>query len=191
MRSDIWLLIGILIGVVLFPTLFYLYVLSGAAPVTVSASPLPMEHYLAKKAIHAKMDKEYPRNLPIVSDETSWTLGAAVYRDYCAVCHGIPDHSVSVIGSCMFPRAPQLFVKKEMVTDDPPGMTFWKAKNGIRLSGMPGFQGRLTDDQLWQVSLLLAAADELPAGVTRILLAEPNSSQSANQKGKPSSTLPK
>jgi mono/diheme cytochrome c family protein len=49
------------------------------------------------------------------------------------------------------------------VTDDPPGETYWKAANGIRLTGMPGFMGSLSDTQLWQVSLMLANADKLPA----------------------------
>jgi thiosulfate dehydrogenase len=48
------------------------------------------------------------------------------------------------------------------VTDDPAWETHWKAENGIRMTGMPGFKGRLTDAQLWQVSQLLANADKIP-----------------------------
>jgi mono/diheme cytochrome c family protein len=48
------------------------------------------------------------------------------------------------------------------VTDDPPGETYWKAANGIRLTGMPAYKGSLSDTQLWQVSLMLANADKLP-----------------------------
>jgi hypothetical protein len=66
----------------------------------------------------------------------------------------------------MFPKPPQLFKSDEMVTDDPPGVTFWKAANGIRLTGMPGFASSLSNMQLWQVSVLLAHADKLPPSVT-------------------------
>jgi thiosulfate dehydrogenase len=38
--------------------------------------------------------------------------------------------------------------------------------NGIRLSGMPAYNGSLSDTQLWQVSLMLAKADKLPASAT-------------------------
>jgi mono/diheme cytochrome c family protein len=62
----------------------------------------------------------------------------------------------------MFPKPPQLFTGHG-VTDDPAGETYWKAANGIRLTGMPGFKGPLSDTQLWQVSLMLANADKLPA----------------------------
>jgi mono/diheme cytochrome c family protein len=59
-----------------------------------------------------------------------------------------------------------------MVTDDPPGETFWKAKNGIRLSGMPAFGKSLTEHQLWQVSVMLAATDKLPPAVIQQLIAD-------------------
>jgi len=48
-----------------------------------------------------------------------------------------------------------------MVTDDTPGKTFWKAKNGIRLTGMPSFGASLSSEQMWQVSLLLANTNKL------------------------------
>jgi mono/diheme cytochrome c family protein len=72
----------------------------------------------------------------------------------------------------MFPRAPQLLDKDDMVTDDPVGESFWKVKNGIRLSGMPGFKDSLSETQIWQVSALLAKAEQLPAEVSAKLKSE-------------------
>jgi hypothetical protein len=51
------------------------------------------------------------------------------------------------------------------VTDDPVGETYWKVKNGIRLTGMPSFDGALSDTAMWQVSLLLLQANQLPDAV--------------------------
>jgi len=68
----------------------------------------------------------------------------------------------------MFPIPPQLFRGKG-VSDDPASETYWKAANGIRLSGMPSFKTKLTDTQLWQVSELLAPANEIPDSVKRVL----------------------
>jgi mono/diheme cytochrome c family protein len=68
-------------------------------------------------------------------------------------------------GQRHFP-APQLLDKEDMVTDDPVGESFWKVKNGIRLSGMPGFKESLSETQMWQVSALLAKADQLAPEVT-------------------------
>ena len=50
------------------------------------------------------------------------------------------------------------------------GETYWKIKNGIRLTGMPSFKGVLSDDQMWDVALLLKHANEqLPDPVTGML----------------------
>jgi mono/diheme cytochrome c family protein len=68
----------------------------------------------------------------------------------------------------MYPKPPELF-KGTGVTDDPAWETYWKAAHGIRLTGMPGFQGRLTDVQLWQVSQLLANADKISPAVKAAL----------------------
>jgi hypothetical protein len=75
----------------------------------------------------------------------------------------------------MYPSAPQLWKKHKHgdvvgVSDDEPGETYWKIKNGIRLTGMPSFKGVLTEDQMWDVALLLKHANEqLPDPVTGML----------------------
>jgi mono/diheme cytochrome c family protein len=68
----------------------------------------------------------------------------------------------------MFPKPPHLFLGKG-VTDDPPAESYWKVAGGIRLTGMPAFSGSLSDAQIWQVSLLVANADKLPAAAKTIL----------------------
>ena len=52
-----------------------------------------------------------------------------------------------------------------MVTDEPEGITYWKVTHGIRLSGMPGFEGALSNTQRWQVTMLVASADRLSPAV--------------------------
>jgi hypothetical protein len=78
----------------------------------------------------------------------------------------------------VFPKPPQLFRGKG-VTDDPASETYWKAANGIRLSGMPSFKTKLTETQLWQVSELLAHANEIPESVKRVLIPDSPTAASA------------
>ena len=170
---------GLITGVAVVPIAFYLYMRSGRAPVATSAPPMPMEKILANSALHAKLREEAPKTAPIRADETALLAGVRVYRDDCAVCHGVPHQPATAVSKGMYPRPPQLFQLDEMVTDDPAGVTFWKAKYGIRLSGMPGFQASLSDEQLWQVSLLLARADKLPTSVQQALTAPPSALDSS------------
>jgi len=81
----------------------------------------------------------------------------------------MPDAAKTPTAKGMFPPPPQL-LRGKGVTDDPVGETYWKAVNGIRLTGMPAYRGSLSDEQLWQVSQLLAHADKLSARARSRLL---------------------
>ena len=165
-------ILGFIVGMILLPGAVVLYLVSGYAPVAATDSPFPFEETIAIKALHAKAEREMPKSAPMPADENTLVAGVRVYRENCAGCHGLPNQSEPIIAKGMFPHAPQLLMKDGMVADDPVGETFWKAKNGIRLTGMPGFGGSLSDAQLWQVSLLLASADKLPASAQQALAAE-------------------
>jgi hypothetical protein len=119
---------GLTVGLILFPAMFYIYAASGTAPIKTDAAPLPLEHFFAKTVLHAQMDKEFPREVPIASDLNTWTAGAIVYRDNCLVCQGRPTGVSAIIGRGMFPPAPQLLVGKDMITDDPPGENVLESK---------------------------------------------------------------
>jgi thiosulfate dehydrogenase len=161
---------GIIVALVAMAAGIYFYFETGSAPVATSAQAMPFEKMLANKALHARVEKEMPKTVPIEADEAAYAAGAEVYREHCAVCHGLPNQSRSAIAAGEYPAPPQLFEGKG-VTDDPPGETYWKAANGIRLTGMPAFDKSLSTTQLWQVSLLLANADKLPASVQQTLAA--------------------
>ncbi len=164
-------IIGLIVGILLVPFGFWMYMRSGSAPVATNEPPMPLEHYFAKTALHARLDKVMPRTVPIAADESTYLAGAQVYKDNCAECHGYVNKKETP--GVMFPRPPQLLQGKDMVTDDPPGETFWKVQNGIRLSGMPAFSDRLTTEQMWQVALLLKHADKLPDPTMQTLMYAP------------------
>lgn len=161
-------LIGFICGLIVLPLIGFLYLRLGFAPVAASAPPLPLERYVTQMAMHIRIDKEMPRGLPSAPTEASFLAGARIYREQCSVCHGLPGQPQSAIAKGMFPPPPHLF-EGHGVTDDPAGETYWKVKNGIRLTGMPGFQKSLSEEQIWQVSEFLAKADKVPASVLKEL----------------------
>jgi mono/diheme cytochrome c family protein len=156
----------------------YVYFAGGFAPVATSAPPMPFEKRLARLALHARIGREMPKTVPIEADEANYLVGAHLYVEHCAPCHGVPGKPETAIAQGEFPRPPQLFRGKG-VTDDLPGETYWKTANGIRLTGMPAFDKSLSPTQVWQVSLLLANADKLPAAVLAALAGPPASAPSA------------
>lgn len=162
--------LGAVTGVVVLAVAVALYFVAGIAPVATASAPMPLEHFFAKAALHSRIGREMPKSVPISPDENTYLEGARIYRDNCAVCHGLPDAPTSAIAKGLFPEAPALF-KGKGVTDDEPGETYWKVVNGIRLTGMPGFRKTFSERQAWEVTLLLAHADGLPASVQSALTA--------------------
>ena len=161
------LLLGLVLGVAAVAAGAYLYFSLGYAPVATSAPPMPFEERMANMALHARIAKEAPSGVPVPADEVNLVAGAQLYQEHCAVCHGVSGQSETAIAKGMFPKPPQFF-QGHGVTDDPVGETYWKAKNGIRLTGMPGFGASLNEQQLWQVSLMLSHADKLPPSAQKV-----------------------
>ncbi|MFZ0392235.1 MAG: cytochrome c [Terracidiphilus sp.] len=170
-------LLGIVIGLVLVPIGVFCYFKYGNPPVAVNDKPLPYEKLVTGVPLHARIDREMVKTPPVQADEDTFMAGAQLYADNCAVCHGYHGQP-SRIGSHEYPKAPPLWEAHHNgnvvgVSDDPPGETYWKVANGIRLSGMPSYKDLLTETQMWQVSLLLANADKpLPPAALAILKGE-------------------
>jgi thiosulfate dehydrogenase len=156
-------LLGVLVGLLILPAALSLYVATGHAPVATADPSMPMEAFFAKMGRKSRIRAEQPKRDLSTFSAADLEAGADIYQKNCAFCHGLPNQPKPNAAKGMFPRAPQLLDKDDMVTDDPVGESFWKAKNGIRLSGMPGFKDSLSETQIWQVSALLAKADQLPA----------------------------
>ena len=172
MKNDMikGLLLGILLGILLVAGGVYVYFSSGMAPVATSAPPIPFERTLARVALHSYLNK-LPHPAPQVpADEANVIAGAKVYKEQCAVCHGLPNEPKSAVAQGMFPAPPELF-KGTGVTDDEEWESYRKVENGIRLSGMPGFKGQLTEKQIWQVTVLVKNADKIPESVKKELAA--------------------
>ena len=182
--------LGILLSALLVAGCVYYYFSSGNAPMATSAAPMPFEKPLAGIGLHAYLEKLPHPEPQVPADEANLIAGAKVYKEQCATCHGLPNEPKSAVAQGMYPQPPQLF-HGAGVTDDEPWESYWKVENGIRLSGMPGFKGQLTEKQIWQVSVLVKNADkigdsvkkELAAGAsTRMEMAMPGSAPAPKKK---------
>jgi len=157
-------LIGFAAGLIVVPVAIYVYFAYGMAPVESAAPDMPFERLLAKKALRVRRERECPDPCRSRLTNPTTLLGAHIYREHCAVCHGLPKQPQTAVAKGMYPKPPTLLDGKG-VTDDPAGETYWKVAGGIRMSGMTGFQQMLSSTEMWQVSILLAHADSLPQKV--------------------------
>jgi mono/diheme cytochrome c family protein len=181
-------LFGIIVGILIVFGGVYCYFVFGFAPVATADHPMPMETYFASRALRARMFKEAPKRNVSGFTTAQLVAGAHVYQKNCSFCHGLPDQTASAASQGMFPEPPQLFTEDGMVNGDPPGLTYWKVKNGIRLAGMPGFHASLSDEQMWEVTALVARADKLPQEAVDALKPASPSSGKADPPDPPAAT---
>jgi len=176
--------LGVIITLACIALFLYIYFAKGFAPVATSAPPWPFEEKLASEALDARARKEAPKTVPIEANEATFLAGAHEYVEHCAMCHGVPNKPEPFIARGEYPKPPQVF-HGEGVTGDPPGETYWKIANGIRLTGMPAFEKHLSQDEIWQIALLLANADKLPPSVTAALSGTQEPASATEQAEKP------
>ncbi|MES2585247.1 MAG: c-type cytochrome [Pseudomonadota bacterium] len=96
----------------------------------------------------------HARNIepPPLEDEAMVRRGATCFQNKCEQCHGAPGVAQGDIGKGMQPLpgplvdAMQTFHPREL---------YWITRHGIRLSGMPAWEYRLTDGEIWDVVAFL------------------------------------
>src|SRR5512135_675258 len=141
----------------------YALLQSGLIPANADAAPGRLELWMARTSLDATLSRDAPTGQnPVAPTEQNLLEGVRLFAQNCAICHGSTkgDASPSPIAKGLYPKPPQLAT--EGVEDDPEGVSFWKIKHGIRLTGMPSFGYSLDDRQIWTLALFLAHMDKLP-----------------------------
>ncbi|HET8746306.1 MAG TPA: c-type cytochrome [Ramlibacter sp.] len=97
---------------------------------------------------------------PPLADEAMVLRGAGCYRDKCELCHGGPGVAPGDPGQSMQPLpGPLVDARRHWRARE----LYWITRNGIRMSGMPGWEFRLRDQELWEVVAFLQRLPELAA----------------------------
>lgn len=74
--------------------------------------------------------------------------GAKVFQGYCESCHGPQGRGDGPAGQVLDPQPRNLSAFQAAVTDD---YLFWRVNTGKPGTAMIGWQGILTEEQVWQV----------------------------------------
>jgi thiosulfate dehydrogenase len=154
---------GVLVTIIVIVAGGYIVLRNGLIPANADASPGWFETWATGTSLHATLDREAPKGAnPVQLTDANLIAGIELYREHCAICHGTAkgEASASPVAQGEYPRPPQLAT--DGVEDDPEGFSYWKIKHGIRWTGMPSWEGTLTDQQIWTLALFLKHMDKLP-----------------------------
>ena len=88
--------------------------------------------------------------------------GAKEYEEHCAFCHGGAKAKISPMRDKFNPPAPQLINR---IPHDDDAWLFWVTKHGVRMTGMPTWDGVMSDEEMWKIIAFIKHSDKLPPDV--------------------------
>jgi mono/diheme cytochrome c family protein len=157
MRSFLGGVVATLLVVVGVP---FLMINRGWIPVGADNPPGAMERRLT----HMATDAYVARNAPKQENPTQPTAGnliegARAYEKHCALCHGGAAQRISPLRTRFSPPVPQIVNR---VPRDEDANLWWITKHCTRLTGMPAWDGILSDDLMWKIIAFLKHSGKLP-----------------------------
>ncbi len=132
----------------------------GLFPIGADNPPSAIERALASRAMDVYANKHKPdMPNPTAITAENLTEGAKEYEEHCAFCHGGAKAKISPMRDKFNPPAPQLL---DRIPHDPDNWLFWVTKHGVRMTGMPSWDGVMSDEEMWKVIAFIKHSDKLP-----------------------------
>lgn len=86
--------------------------------------------------------------VPALDDPDMSVRGFKLFRTHCVQCHGAPGIAPEPFALGLTPSPAALL---ESVKEWSAAETYWIIRYGIKMSGMPAWQYRLSEEQIWDV----------------------------------------
>ncbi len=122
--------------------------------------PRPVAWALVR-ARTASIERHAPGGAPVAADlAAELRAGAKAFLARgCTQCHGGPGVDWAKFSEGLNPGPPDL---KEIAPDLTVGQIFWVVKNGIRMTGMPGFGAvGVEDPEIWSIAAFVKKLPEV------------------------------
>jgi mono/diheme cytochrome c family protein len=166
MRTVLWTIAGLVLAAALGAAGF---VASGVYDISATTQHTWPVYRLLERTMHQSVRlRARGVEAPDLRDPQRIERGALCFRDKCVQCHGAPGVAMGEIGRSMQPLpgplvdAPARWKSREL---------YWITRHGIKMSGMPAWQHRLDDDDLWALVAFLERLPQLSASDYRALTA--------------------
>ncbi|MCW5659437.1 MAG: c-type cytochrome [Burkholderiaceae bacterium] len=108
-------------------------------------------------------------HVPQLDDQRLIRRGQALFREHCVLCHGAPGVAPQPFALGMTPAPGNL---AHAARDWQPAELFWITKFGIKMAGMPAWEFRFADDDIWALVAFLRRLPRISPAEYRSLPAE-------------------
>jgi mono/diheme cytochrome c family protein len=151
---------GIVITLLVLAVGGYFYATTGHLdPRAVGNTPSDIERHAAMKSLDEWVDQHAPKQAnPFQPTMDNIMDGSMTYDKNCASCHGSLKQPLSPMQKKFYPPVPQLM---NSTPDDPDGNLFYVIKYGVRYTAMPGWDGVLSDDDIWKTVVFIKNSGQM------------------------------
>jgi mono/diheme cytochrome c family protein len=101
---------------------------------------------------HSIQSRAKSITVPPLGDSMQVAMGYDHYNEMCVTCHGAPGRKPDEFAQGLNPSPPDL---AKSTTDLDPSEMFLIVKNGIKMTGMPGFASTHSDSDVWAIVAFL------------------------------------
>ena len=133
-------------------------------------------HQFSAKETPSWLEKtfaQHARNISVPADAKALKNPRAVddrimaearehWTEHCSICHGIDGRGDAVIGRSMYPPVPNMTEAQTQQKTD--GEIFYIVSNGVRLTGMPAWQGEDSPEEIWDLVSFIRHLPQLTPG---------------------------
>jgi thiosulfate dehydrogenase len=132
-------------------------------PIGADNPPSTLERRLAGMAMDGYADAHAPKqDNPVEPTDANLIAGAQRYEEHCALCHGGAASRISRLRDKFSPPVPQII---DRIPHDRDAFLWWVTKHGTRMTGMPAWDGVLSDDDMWKIIAFVKHSNKLPPAV--------------------------
>lgn len=161
------------------------FVYSGLYDISATDNHLPPTYYAIRKTMESSVARRAADiEVPPLGAPAQLERGLALYRAHCVQCHGAPGMAPEPFALGLTPL-PTPLVRPGL--DRGPAHLFWVVKNGIKMTGMPAWEFRLPDHDIWALVAFVKRLPLLSVAEYRTLSAAPALPLVEMPKGEPDS----
>lgn len=147
------------------------FIASGAYDVSATDPHLRATNWAIERTMRqAVVRRAREIEVPPLGEQAQLERGLALFRAHCVTCHGAPGVAPDAFALGMMPLpAPLAQTGREWRPEE----IFWVVKYGLKMTGMPAWQFRLNDDELWAIVAFVAQLPRLSPAEYRALSTSP------------------
>jgi mono/diheme cytochrome c family protein len=156
-RKIVLLVVGASVLVLVGVAAGFVVLLSGAYSTSATTQHFRITHRLLDAGLRYSV-RSAARDIavPRLDDATMKTRGAKCFATHCVQCHGAPGVSRADEGKGMLPIASSL---AQSGREWPPQWLYYVVSKGVRMTGMPAWEYRMSEQSIWSTVAFLR---ELP-----------------------------